>query len=121
MTAMWPSLLDRVAGAPRRLAARVHPLVALLLLFLGSCDSQRPYPSRPVTLICPGALGGGTDRMARQVALHLEQDLGVRVNVLNAPDGNGVSGHLRGAAADADGYTITLMTSELCLFRHLVA
>ncbi len=88
-------------------------------MLLAGCGGQERYPSRPITLICPWAVGGGTDRVSRQVAMQLEEDLGVKVNVVNAVGGKGVSGHTRGATADADGYTITMMTFELSLFCHL--
>ena len=90
---------------------------ALLLLFCcffsGCVDRGREYPSRPIILVCPWAAGGGTDRVARQLAVGLEQDLGVPVNVVNAIGASGVTGHTRGALARPDGYTITMMTVEL--------
>jgi tripartite-type tricarboxylate transporter receptor subunit TctC len=86
---------------------------------LAGCGGPKPYPSRPITLICPWAVGGGTDRVSRQVAMHLEHDLGAKVNVINAVGGKGITGHTRGATADPDGYTITMMTFELSAFRHL--
>jgi tripartite-type tricarboxylate transporter receptor subunit TctC len=47
------------------------------------------------------------------MAVLLEQDLGVNVNVINATGGQGVTGHSRGALARPDGYTMTMMTVEL--------
>jgi tripartite-type tricarboxylate transporter receptor subunit TctC len=47
------------------------------------------------------------------MAALLEGDLGVRVNVVNATGGQGVTGHSRGARARPDGYTLTMMTVEL--------
>jgi tripartite-type tricarboxylate transporter receptor subunit TctC len=43
----------------------------------------------------------------------LERDLGVPVNVLNVTGGDGVTGHSRGAQAQPDGYTMTLVTVEI--------
>ncbi len=80
---------------------------------LGGCDRGAEYPSRPITLICPWAAGGGTDRLARQIGVQLEGELGVPINVVNATGGGGVAGHMRGALARADGYTMTLATAEL--------
>ncbi|MEZ6060166.1 MAG: tripartite tricarboxylate transporter substrate-binding protein [Planctomycetaceae bacterium] len=87
-------------------------LLAAALLPVGCSDESR-FPSRPVTMICPWSAGGGTDRVTRQVAVQLEQELGVPVNVVNATGGGGVTGHTRGALASADGYTVTMGTVEL--------
>lgn len=84
-----------------------------LLAVLAACADSDTFPSRPVTLIVPWAAGGGTDRLARQIAVGLEERLGVPVNVVNAVGGGGVTGHLRGAIARPDGYTLTLATAEL--------
>lgn len=92
----------------------------LLLLTLGmlSCSRQEEeFPNRPVLLICPWTAGGGTDRVARQLAVGLERELGVPVNVVNATGASGVTGHTRGALARPDGYTITLATAELNLLH----
>lgn len=80
---------------------------------LGGCRQQRGYPNRPISLICPWAAGGGTDRVSRQVAALLEQELDVPVNVINATGGAGVTGHTRGALARPDGYTLTMVTVEI--------
>jgi tripartite-type tricarboxylate transporter receptor subunit TctC len=82
-------------------------------LFAASCGAEKPFPSAPILLVCPWAAGGGTDRVARQMAALLEQDLHVPVNVVNATGGDGVTGHSRGALARPDGYTLTLVTIEI--------
>ena len=53
------------------------------------------FPERPITLIVPWAAGGGTDAVARQIALMLERDLKQPVNVVNRTGGSGVVGHRR--------------------------
>lgn len=94
--------------------SRLLVLCLSLTLCLGSgCSKQSDYPNRPITLICPWAAGGGTDRVSRQMAVHLEQELGVPVSVVNATGGKGVTGHSRGLGARPDGYTLTMMTLEL--------
>lgn len=81
--------------------------------FVVGCGRQAGFPDRPIVLLCPWAAGGGTDRISRQVAVQLERELGVPVNVVNATGGGGVTGHTRGAVARPDGYTVTMVTSEL--------
>ncbi|HVF85991.1 MAG TPA: tripartite tricarboxylate transporter substrate-binding protein [Pyrinomonadaceae bacterium] len=85
----------------------------LIASFIAGCRASETYPARPITLLCPWAVGGGTDRVSRQMAAFLEHELGVPVNVVNATGGAGVTGHSRGAGAVADGYTVTMMTVEL--------
>jgi tripartite-type tricarboxylate transporter receptor subunit TctC len=90
---------------------------ALLALLLAGCSGGDAYPNRPILLVCPWAANGGSDRVARQVAMLLEQDLKVNVNVKNATGGEGVTGHGEGAGAKPDGYTLTLMTVEINMLR----
>jgi tripartite-type tricarboxylate transporter receptor subunit TctC len=88
-------------------------LLVALALALGSCAREERFPAAPILIVCPWSAGGGTDRVARQLAILLEQDLGVPVNVINATGGDGVTGHSRGALARPDGYSMTLVTSEI--------
>lgn len=96
--------------APRRTVAS---LLILLAVSLSGCSRSDEYPNRPITLVCPWAAGGGTDRVSRQIAVHLKHELGVPVNVINATGGKGVTGHSQGLRARPDGYTITMATLEL--------
>jgi len=88
-------------------------LAALLVLGLAGCRSPGAYPDRPIFILCPWGAGGGTDQASRQMAVLLERDLGVSVNVVNATGGQGVTGHSRGALARPDGHTLMMMTVEL--------
>ncbi|MFI5217825.1 MAG: tripartite tricarboxylate transporter substrate binding protein, partial [Candidatus Limnocylindria bacterium] len=88
-------------------------LAVVLALALAACAREDRFPEAPILIVCPWAAGGGSDRVARQMAVLLEQDLGVPVNVVNATGGDGVTGHSRGALARPDGYTLTLVTSEI--------
>src|ERR671919_213302 len=91
-----------------------HLLISALVIAAAiACSTRRTFPDGPILLVCPWAAGGGTDRVARQIAALLEQDLRVPVNVVNVTGGDGVTGHSRGALARADGYTLTLVTVEI--------
>lgn len=96
-------------------AFRITIRIALTCLCMGlaGCGRKSDFPSRPITIVCPWAAGGGTDRVSRQIALQLEKRLGAPVNVINATGGKGVTGHNRGLTARADGYTIAMITFEL--------
>jgi tripartite-type tricarboxylate transporter receptor subunit TctC len=87
--------------------------VFVIAAALGGCAGHDRFPNAPIQIVCPWAAGGGTDRVARQLAVLLEQDLGVPVNVVNATGGEGVTGHSRGALARPDGHTLTLLTIEI--------
>jgi tripartite-type tricarboxylate transporter receptor subunit TctC len=91
-----------------------HLLISALVIASAiGCSSKKTFPDGPILLVCPWAAGGGTDRVARQIAALLEQDLGVPINVVNVTGGDGVTGHSRGALARADGHTLTLVTVEI--------
>lgn len=94
---------------------RLRHTFALLTIAgaLNGCARDDAYPSRPITIVCPWSVGGGTDRVSRQMAFFLEHELGVPVNVINATGGRGVTGHSRGLRAKPDGYTLSMMTVEL--------
>ncbi len=78
---------------------RPHFLAGLLLsatlLFQNGCgpaDSSataRAWPTKPVTISCFAAAGGGTDLINRIVAKTMEPELGVKINVVNRTGGRG--------------------------------
>jgi tripartite-type tricarboxylate transporter receptor subunit TctC len=80
---------------------------------LAGTAAQAAFPDRPITLIVPWAAGGGTDAVARQIAMMLERDLKQPVNVVNRIGGSGVVGHSAIASATPDGYTIGMITLEI--------
>lgn len=86
-------------------------------LLIAGCASRGKFPDQPILLVCPWAAGGGSDRIARQIAVLLEQDLAVPVNVVNVTGGDGVTGHSRGALARGDGHTLTLITVEIAMLH----
>ena len=80
---------------------------------LAGTAAQAAFPDRPITLIVPWAAGGGTDAVARQIAMMLERDLKQPVNVVNRIGGSGVVGHTAISSAAPDGYTIGMITLEI--------
>ncbi len=95
------------------IASRILVAALLSTLAFGGCDKSRQFPDRPLLLVCPWSVGGGTDRVSRQVAELLKHELAQPVNVINATGGQGVTGHDRGARARPDGYTLLMMTVEI--------
>mgnify|MGYP000108933257 FL=1 len=95
-------------------------LVALISLFLlSSLSLLAAYPEKTVTIICPWAAGGGTDRLARFLADQLQKEFGVPFVVVNKTGGGGAVGHGAGAYAKPDGYTLTLVTLEIATMHWM--
>lgn len=96
-----------------------HPLTfVVILVLLAGCEPAE-YPSRTMTVICPWAQGGGTDRNSRFWASALEDQLDTRVVVQNRTGGSGAVGHSAGASAKPDGYTLTMITAELSTMHRM--
>ena len=90
-----------------------------LHLLSSIAEAQAKFPSRPIQFICPWGAGGGTDRVARMLAILLEKDLGQPVTVVNRTGGGGAVGHTAGATAAPDGHTITIVTVEIIMMHWL--
>ena len=94
--------------------------IALIGLFLlSSLSLLAAYPEKTVTIICPWAAGGGTDRLARFLADQLQKEFGVPFVVVNKTGGGGAVGHGAGAYAKPDGYTLTLVTLEIATMHWM--
>src|SRR6476619_7848431 len=102
-------MFRQVRGLVRNFALAALAAASLL----GAQHAQAAFPERPITLIVPWAAGGGTDAVARQIAMMLERDLKQPVNVVNRTGGSGVVGHTAIASAPPDGYTIGMITLEI--------
>ena len=79
--------------------------------------AQPRWPARPVQILCPWAAGGGTDAVLRMIAILLEKELGQPFNVVNRTGGSGVVGHAAISQAAPDGYTLGMITAEICMLH----
>ncbi|MDB5415716.1 MAG: hypothetical protein JWR10_4051 [Rubritepida sp.] len=79
--------------------------------------AQARWPVRPVQMLCPWAAGGGTDAVVRIIATLLEKEVGQPFNVVNRTGGSGVVGHAALAQAAPDGYTVGIITAEICMLH----
>jgi tripartite-type tricarboxylate transporter receptor subunit TctC len=70
--------------------------------------AQDKYPSKPIRLIVPFAVGGGTDIPARVLAAKMSELLGQQIVVDNRPGAGGNVGTDLAAKSPPDGYTILL-------------
>lgn len=99
--------------------------VTVLIAFTG-CGGQgggggdaENFPTKTVTIICPWAAGGGTDRVSRFFADQLESQLGKPGVVVNRTGGGGAVGHNAGATARPDGHTVLMATFELSTMHSM--
>jgi tripartite-type tricarboxylate transporter receptor subunit TctC len=88
-------------------------------VFVQTGHAQGKFPNRALTIINPWAAGGGTDSIARMLAVLIEKDLGQAVNVVNRTGGSGAVGHTAAATAAPDGYTMCITTMELTMMHWL--
>ena len=75
----------------------------------------QPYPHKPVRMIVPFAAGGGTDIVARAIALKLGEAFGQPVVVENRAGANANIGMDLAARAQPDGYTLSFTSSALAI------
>jgi tripartite-type tricarboxylate transporter receptor subunit TctC len=94
-----------------------------LLTLAGAVSAQQTYPSKPITLVMPYAIGGGADLMARALADSMRKTLGQPVTVLNVVGAGSVVGSRQVANAAPDGYTILMnhigLSTAPALFKNL--
>ncbi|MFM2346912.1 MAG: hypothetical protein RL654_1665 [Pseudomonadota bacterium] len=89
---------------------RRHLIAAPLLLATGSALAQA-YPSKPVTIVVPYAVGGTTDIVGRLVGTQMGNALGQPLVVDNRAGGGGNVGWGAVARSAPDGHT--LLTTEM--------
>jgi len=88
---------------------RLVALAAAMLAFATPLHAQK-FPDRPMTMVIPFAAGGPTDVLGRVVAGRMSEILGQQVIVENINGAGGMTGSVRVAKADPDGYQFVLAT-----------
>ena len=93
-----------------RLLTPIAPwaLAAAASTRVGATHAQDAWPTRPVTLIVPQAVGGANDTVARAFATRLSQGIGQAVVVENRVGAGGNVGTAFAARAPRDGHTLML-------------
>ena len=79
-----------------------------LTVFAPSAQSGEPYPTKPVTLICPFSAGGASDLVGRAVIDYLTKKWGQPVSVVIKTGAGGTTGTVAGLQSAPDGYTFFL-------------
>ena len=109
--------LRDVSSAARGVSRRraLAGLGAIVACSTGSSSiAQQAFPSRPISLIIPGAPGGAFDPVARAISDHASTTLGQRVVLEHKPGGTMTLGPATMAAtAKPDGYTIGMVVSTI--------
>ncbi|SNS87376.1 Tripartite-type tricarboxylate transporter, receptor component TctC [Noviherbaspirillum humi] len=91
-------------------------VMALALMAAGGAAAQGSYPSKPVNIYTPFAVGSGPDAVLRQVADRLSKMWKQPVIINNKPGAGGFLAFESTQRAAPDGYTLLQLDSE-----HLAA
>lgn len=94
-------------------------IAALLTLSLFVSTAAAQYPTKPIRIVNPFAVGGGSDTVARVVAQRISEDSGKAVIVENKTGAGGRIGYNAGATSAADGYTLVLTDTTYTMMPAL--
>ena len=96
------------------------PVLACTAAILAPAAAQAAFPDRPVTIVVPYPAGGGTDTLARQLALALSRHWNASVIVQNVPGAEGLIGSQHVLRQPADGYTWLLQITQMLLWKKTI-
>ncbi len=88
--------------------------IALAAIIMGSgsgATGAQSYPAKTIRMVVPFAPGGGTDVIARHLAVRMSESLKRQIVVDNRAGANGIIGTENVAHAPADGYTLLFVSS----------
>lgn len=86
-------------------------LIAGLFSFTFLTSHAQSWPTKPIRLVVPYAVGQGTDIVARYVADEVAKELKQPIVIDNRPGAGGNIGTQAAARSTPDGYTITIGTN----------
>ncbi|MSO90483.1 MAG: tripartite tricarboxylate transporter substrate binding protein [Acetobacteraceae bacterium] len=104
-------LSGRAAIGVRMIVRCIFMMVLLACCAIGaSASAQDTYPSKPVRLVVPFAVGGPSDIVARILSARMIESLGQQIIVDNRAGASGKIGSDSVAKAAPDGYTLVMAT-----------
>lgn len=92
----------------------------LLTSLLALVPVAHAFPQRPIRIVCPFPAGGGSDFVARLLAIKLQELLGSPVTVENRTGAAGMLGIESVVRAQPDGYTLVYLSSAVTIQPALV-
>jgi len=106
-----------------RFSTAVARTLSAVLLVTYACwgSAQQAYPSKPIRIISPYPVGGGTGILARVVGQKMSENWGQQVLVDNRGGGNTVIGTEAVSRAAPDGYTLLVPTGFHVISSHLIS
>lgn len=123
---MYFDMVRKPKGMLRRTARVMKwllPAMALAVTAPAGVQAQADYPSRDITLVLPFGPGGIADITSRVVADALGKKLGRQIVILNQPGAGGATAARAALNAEADGYTLALLSNgtaiSVPLFKNL--
>ncbi len=94
--------------------------LALMLVIASFASAAQNYPSRPVKIVVPYAVGGSADVYGRFLAAKLSDALGQPFVIENRPGGGAVIGTDAVAKSAPDGYTLLIMSNTHAVNETLI-
>lgn len=82
-----------------------------LLMVPNIACAQEKYPNRPIRMLVTFSVGSLTDILARMVGAKMSENWGQQVVIDNRPGGGGIAASQALIAANADGYTLMMVSS----------
>jgi tripartite-type tricarboxylate transporter receptor subunit TctC len=98
---------------------RIGKAAAALSLLALAASAFAQYPTRPVRILHPFGVGGGSDLIARVVFQKMSEDTGQSFIVENRTGAGGRIAYEAGAKAISDGYTLVTAETTYCILGAL--
>jgi tripartite-type tricarboxylate transporter receptor subunit TctC len=115
-------MTDRSINSKRRLVLQASAGLAGIAAAgtsIAAAVAHAPYPTRPITFICPWPAGGTADATMRVLTRVVAQHLGQPIVFENRAGASGMIGARAIASAAPDGYTIGQLPISITRFSQL--